>query len=54
MANNINLYRGGTPVVRFMWNEKDYPQYKPPFSQNHQGTQSPLFVDDVPTEESPP
>ena len=54
MANNINLYRGGTPVVRFMWNDKDFPQYQPPFSQNHQGTQSPLFADDVPMEETPP
>lgn len=51
---NINLYRGGTPVVRFMWNDTDYPQYQPPFSQTHMGTQSPLFVDEQPLEETPP
>ena len=51
---NISLYRGGTPVVKFMWCDKDHPEYTPPFTQKHLGTQSDLFADERPLEETPP
>ena len=36
---NFQLYRGGTPVVNFMWGENDVPQFNPPFSnKNYEDT----------------
>lgn len=41
---NIKLYRGGTPVVNFLWHENDAPEFKPPFSaQPVGGTHGGLF-----------
>ena len=51
---NISLYRGGTPVVKYMWTDKDHPQYTPPFSQDHLGSTSELFADERPLAETPP
>ena len=51
---NISLYRGGTPVVKFMWCDKDHPVYTPPFRQRHEGTTSNLFADERPLAETPP
>lgn len=51
---NISLYRGGTPVVNFMWSKSDFPQYTPPFRQTHLGTTSELFADERPLAETPP
>ena len=51
---NISLYRGGTPVVKFMWCDKDHPVYTPPFRQRHEGTISNLFADERPLAETPP
>lgn len=28
---NAQFFRGGSPVIRYMWGEKDYPQFKEPF-----------------------
>lgn len=28
---NVSLIRGGTPVIRYMWHERDYTQFQPPY-----------------------
>lgn len=30
---DVTLYKGGTPVVNYMWCEKDYAQFRPPFGR---------------------
>lgn len=31
MPNNIAIYRGGSPVLNYMWKEGDFAKYTPPF-----------------------
>lgn len=35
MPRNIPLFRGGIPVVRFMWCKENYPQFEPGFTAPH-------------------
>lgn len=32
---NIPFYRGGTPVVKYIWDENTTPDFVPPFSENN-------------------
>lgn len=43
---NYNLYRGGTPEVRFMWSKKDYSKFNPPLTAKHLGAAHKLFGND--------
>lgn len=33
--SNISFIRGGTPVVKFIWDENTVPEYRAPFSENN-------------------
>ncbi len=33
--SNISFIRGGTPVVKFIWDENTTPEYRAPFSENN-------------------
>lgn len=35
MPRDIALFRGGIPVVRFMWCKENYPEFEPEFSAPH-------------------
>lgn len=34
MANMVDLFKGGSPVVKYMWDEKDYVQFGGSFAEN--------------------
>lgn len=49
---NVKFYRGGTPVVNFMWHESDVPEFNPPLTAAPvAGSHGGLFVD---SPDSPP